>query len=230
VNALIVVAHPDDEVLGCGATAAAMAAAGHGVRACILVGAASARAGRPGTNELRDDTLRAQEVLGLGAPILGDFPNIRLNTVPHLELVQFIESAMVEAGAATLFTHHPRDLNDDHGHVARACQAAARLAQRRADVAPLAQLLLMETQSSTEWSFPDGRAAFDPDTFAPAAPELVEKKIEALACYRGVMRPAPHPRSAELVRALAALRGSQCGARYAEAFVTAHRVLDPARP
>lgn len=230
MNVLIVVAHPDDEVLGCGATGAALAADGHGVRACILSGAAGARVGRPGTNELRDDTLRAQAVLGFGEPFLGDFPNLRLNTVPHLELVQFVERAMVDAGATVLFTHHPRDLNDDHGHVARACQAAARLPQRRSDVARVRELCFMETQSSTEWSVPNGSAPFDPDTFFPIPAALVDRKIEALACYRGVMRPPPHPRSAELVRALAALRGSQCGSAHAEAFMTAYRLLDVTPP
>jgi LmbE family N-acetylglucosaminyl deacetylase len=220
MNVLIVVAHPDDEVLGCGATGAALAAAGHAVTACILSGEAAARVHRPDTTALRDDTLRAQEVLGFQPPRIGAFPNIALNAVPHLELVQFIECAMAETKATHLFTHHARDLNNDHLHVVRACEAAARLPQRRGGQPTLGALYFMETPSSTDWSFPDGRAPFDPDTFAPVDEIALERKLAALACYRGVMRPAPHPRSAEVIRALAILRGSQCGHPLAEAFAT----------
>ena len=87
MSVLIVVAHPDDEVLGCGATAALLAARGRSVRSCILSGQAGARRERPELEELHADMHRAQEVLGMGEPVLGDFPNIKLNTVAPLELV-----------------------------------------------------------------------------------------------------------------------------------------------
>jgi LmbE family N-acetylglucosaminyl deacetylase len=225
ISVLIVVAHPDDEVLGCGGTAAIFAAAGRSVRACILSGEVAARAGRPQATELRDDTLRAQEVLGLGRPIVGEFPNIAFNTVPQLELVQFIEAAILETKATTVITHHGRDLNNDHLHVSLACQAAIRLPQRRSGIAPIGDLLFMEVLSSTDWSVPDGRPGFDPDTFMPLTDAIVEKKLTALACYRGVMRPHPHPRSVEAIRALALLRGAQCGVPYAESFVTGCRIF-----
>ena len=120
MSVLIVVAHPDDEVLGCGATAALLAARGLTVRACILSGQAAARRERPELEELHGDMHRAQQVLGLGEPVLGDFPNIKLNTVAHLDLVQFIEAAMLESGADVIFTHHTSDLNDDHVQTSRA--------------------------------------------------------------------------------------------------------------
>jgi LmbE family N-acetylglucosaminyl deacetylase len=224
MNVLIVVAHPDDEVLGCGATGAALAAAGHAVRACILCAEAEARDARPEGSGLRDDMLRAQRILGFGAPLEGGFPNIRLNSVPQIELVQFIEKSIVEVGAQAIFTHHPRDLNDDHLHVSRACQAAARLSQRRAGVPALRKLFLMEILSATDWSFPDGRAPFEPDTFFEAG-AFLERKLEALAAYRGVMRAYPHPRSPEALRGLAALRGGQSGLDRAEAFQTAFSTL-----
>ena len=226
-SVLVVVAHPDDEVLGCGATGAALAANGVTVRACILAAKAEARGLRPSTADLQTDTMAAQRLLGFGAPILGAFPNIALNTVAHLELVQFIERAIVETGATTIFTHHPRDLNHDHFQVSLACQAAAHLWRRRSGVPRLSQLLLMETLSSTDWSMKDGRDAFEPDVFVPADDRFVQSKLEALAAYRGVMRDPPHSRSAEVVRALATLRGAQCGHFAAEAFQTAYRVLPP---
>jgi LmbE family N-acetylglucosaminyl deacetylase len=224
MSVLIVAAHPDDEVLGCGATGAAIAAAGGSVRACLLCAEADARGARPADSELHADTQRAQQILGFGPPILGSFPNIRLNTVPHLELVQFIERAMVESGATVLFTHHPRDINDDHGHTARACLAAARLFQRRSGVPRLRRLYYMEILSSTDWSFPGSGAPFEADTFFEAGAQL-ERKCEALRAYRGVMRDFPHPRSEEIVRGLAAYRGGQSGMRHAEAFQTAFAAI-----
>jgi LmbE family N-acetylglucosaminyl deacetylase len=217
---LIVVAHPDDEVLGCGATGAALASAGHAVRACFLSGHAEARGGRPASSELLQDIEQAQAELGFGAPFLGSFPNIRLNTVPHIELVRFIESAIETTRAQVIFTHHPADLNDDHVHTARACLAASRLFQRRSDVQPLRRLYFTEILSSTDWAFPSGDQGFRPDTFFEAHSWL-ERKLAALRAYRGVMREFPHPRSEEIVRGLAAFRGGQAGLKTAEAFQTA---------
>jgi LmbE family N-acetylglucosaminyl deacetylase len=224
-SVLIVVAHPDDEVLGCGATAAELARQKLPVRACFLSGRAMARHDRPADEELLQDTSRAQRILGLGDPIIGDFPNMLFNTVAHLELVQFIEKAIRETAADVVFTHHPADLNNDHLQTSLACQAAVRLFQRQSNVAPLRQLFFMEVLSSTDWAFPGGASSFQPDTLFEINDEGVTRKMEALKAYRGVMRPFPHPRSPEIIRGLAAYRGGQAGMRYAEAFQTGfHRL------
>ncbi len=216
-SVLVVVAHPDDEVLGCGGTLARLAAAGVPAQACILVGDAEVRAHRPDLPDLRKDTHRAQEILGIAPPILGHFPNIRLNTVPHVELVQFIEAAIEETGANLIFTHHPADLNDDHLQTSRACQAAARLFQRRPNLPPLKGLYFMEVPSATDWALSSG-PRFRADTFVELGSEALNRKIEALRSYQGVMRDYPHPRSEEVLRGLATCRGAQAGMDQAEAF------------
>jgi LmbE family N-acetylglucosaminyl deacetylase len=227
MSVLIVAAHPDDEVLGCGATAAWLAAQGVSVTSCILSGEVRVRRHRPEFECLKRDIESAQNILGISATILGSFPNIAFNTVPHIDLVRFIEAAIVQTGADIIFTHDPSDLNDDHMHTSRACQAAARLFQRRSDVQPLRSLFYMEVLSSTDWAFPGSSQPFTPDAFFPAANTL-DKKIEALAAYSGVIRPFPHPRSKEILRGLAAYRGGQCGMPYAEAFRTAFRLYTSA--
>jgi LmbE family N-acetylglucosaminyl deacetylase len=221
VNVLVVVAHPDDEVLGCGATGAALSAAGHRVTSCFLSTHAEARGARPEGTQLMDDTRRAQMELGFAAPILGQFPNIRMNTVAHIELVRFIEQAIEQTAAQVIFTHHPVDLNDDHVQTSKACMAAARLAQRRTNLLPLRRLYFMEVLSSTDWAFPAASEAFRPDTFVQAG-EWLDRKVAALRAYRGVMRPFPHPRCEEVLRGLAAYRGGQAGLMFAEAFQTAY--------
>lgn len=222
---LSVVAHPDDEVLGFGATAAKFSQNGHQVFNCILSGKAEVRQFRPSDAELAADTTSSQEILGAHPPILGDFPNIRFNTVPHVELVQFIEKVIVEVRPDIIFTHFPYDLNNDHQQVSAACQAASRLFQRRSDVKPISALYFMEILSSTEWAFPVNANSFMPDTFVEVGKELIELKIKALNQYRGVMREYPHPRSVEVLTGLAAYRGAQAGMKYAEGFKTAFHNL-----
>jgi LmbE family N-acetylglucosaminyl deacetylase len=215
---LCIAAHPDDEVLGAGGTISVLAASGISVRSCILVGDAEARGGRPETAKLHADSAAAAAALGVPEPILGRFPNIELNTVPHLQLVQFIESAMGEAEADVLITHHPADLNVDHRETARASEAAARLFQRKTEFPRLRALLYMEVLSSTDWAPAIGDNPFEPRAFFEVGEGGIEAKLRALSAYGGVMRPYPHPRSAEAIRALATLRGGQAGMRFAEAF------------
>lgn len=216
---LVVAAHPDDEVLGFGGTGAKFVARGESVQPVLLCGGVDVRTHRPTDAELASDIDRACATIGFPAPVLGDFPNIRLNTVPHLELVQFIERQIVAFQPTRIFTHHPADLNDDHNFVSRACLAAARLWQRRDDVLPLESLHFMEIPSSSDWAFPHVRPPFQPNEYVEIG-DFLETKLAALACYRNVMRPFPHPRSIEAVRGLAAVRGGESGLHYAEAFQT----------
>ena len=216
---LVVAAHPDDEILGFGATGAKLAARGETVQPVLLCGSVDVRSQRPSDQELAEDIAAANKTVGFAQPVLGPFPNIRLNTVAHIELVQFIEKQIVEFGPTRIFTHHMGDLNEDHRQVARACFAAARLFQRRADVAPLRSLHCMESPSSTDWGFPGDGPAFQPNEYV-AIGAFLDRKLEALNCYRKVMRPFPHPRSTEAIRGLAAVRGGECGLDYAEAFMT----------
>lgn len=213
---LIVVAHPDDEVLGAGGTIFKLIRQGVDVAVAIMSYNAEARNNLSET--LASDLNEATGLLGVKKLYVANFPNIKMNTVAHLDLVQFVEGCIEDFHADSLITHHPTDTNNDHRVTARAVMAASHLFQRRHGIPNLQRLLYMEVPSSTEWSFDSSSNRFSPNFFVEIGENGIDNKIEALSKYKGVMRPYPHPRSKEALKGLAAFRGSQAGCNYAEAF------------
>lgn len=222
---LTVTAHPDDEILGFGASTSVLTLKGHKVVNLILSGQVEARRHRPSQTELETDAANAQVLVGAEPAILGPFPNIKFNAIPHLDLVQFIEKHIEEIQPDYIFTHHPYDLNNDHYHTSKACQAAARLYQRK-PIKPIKGLYFMEIPSSTDWAFPVDGQKFTPNTFIEVGEEGIKAKLQALAAYKGVMRDFPHPRSEEVIKSYAAIRGGEAGLKYAEAFQVALNILE----
>lgn len=215
---LLVVAHPDDEVLGAGASMFRWSREGHQIDVTIMCTEAKARAFRPEDKELDEDLNASSDFLGIHRKFEATFPNIEMNTVPHLKLVQFIESAIRESEPDIIITHHPADTNNDHLQTSMACQEAVRLFQRRPEVKRVRELWYMEVPSCTEWKINSAMVTFNPNCYVEVGKEGVDAKVKALSMYRGVMRPYPHPRSAEFIEGLAAYRGGQWGLMYAEAF------------
>lgn len=213
---LVIVAHPDDEVLGAGATIHKLVQEGYQVAVCTMVSHAAARANLSPT--LSMDQEKALSIIGVIKHYSADFPNIKMNTVPHLDLVQYIEECIEDFKADAIITHHSSDTNIDHRETSRAVQAACRLFQRKEDIPALKLLLFMEVLSSTEWVLDSSANRFIPNYFVEVGRDGVDVKLQALSAYSGVMRDYPHPRSVEAIEGLAAYRGTQAGCRYAEAF------------
>ena len=191
---------------------------GDEVDVCIMCTEAKARAFRPSDAELEGDTDAAVSFLGVKRKFEGTFPNIEMNTVSHLKLVQFIEAAIRESEPDVIITHHPADTNNDHLQTSMACQEAIRLFQRRPEVKRVREFWYMEVPSCTEWAVNAAMNLFRPNCYVEVGKDGVEAKCKALSMYRGVMRPYPHPRSAEFIEGLAAMRGGQWGMEFAEAF------------
>ncbi len=217
---LVVAAHPDDEVLGCGATLARHAAAGDRVYVVTLADGVGARGADAGAlARRREAATAAARALGCEAPVCLDFPDNRLDGVVLLELVKAVEAEVARVTPAIVYTHHGGDLNIDHALTSRAVLTAC----RPLPGSSVRALYGFETASSTEWS-PATEAAFEPQRFVDVG-GFLETKLEALACYREELREYPHPRSPEAVSALARWRGAQAGMVAAEAFTVLRQRL-----
>ena len=220
MNYLFVVAHPDDEC-DVGGTIHKLIKEGNKVAVAIMADQVAAR--RNLSDTLHCDEAESMKILGVDTVFHADFPNIRMNTVPHLELVRFVEDCIEKCDAEAIVTHHPRDVNNDHSVTSYAVHAACRLFQRRENVNPLKLLLFMESTGATEWSLDSSSNRFTPNYFVEIGKDGLGLKRKAMAQYKGVVRNFPHPSSVEACSGLAAYRGSQSGCDYAEAFECVYR-------
>ena len=214
---LVVAAHPDDEVLGCGGTIAKFAQAGAEVQIAFLadgVGARGKAAHARMLKQRRDAASKACRILGAQPPSFGEFADNRMDSVDLLDVIQSVEALIDRHAPETVFTHHGGDLNVDHRVLHEAVITACR-PQRGQSVR---ELLFFEVPSSTEWHAPGSAAAFTPNWFVDIS-RTMQIKQQALAAYAMEMRPWPHPRSSEGVEALARWRGATIGAEAAEAFM-----------
>jgi LmbE family N-acetylglucosaminyl deacetylase len=215
---LFVVAHPDDEVLGAGATIYDLAQAGNDVHVLVLNAVDKTRY-LDNPSKLKDDLKKSDTLLGVKTVMALDYQDSEFHNASHRDMVQDIESAIFRSSPDYIFTHHPGDVNTDHHWTSYACQEAARAFQRgRGYSHRLRGLFYMEIQSSTDWHLNPCAEAFAPNYFVEISEEGLNWKIAALNIYENVLRPAPHPRSPDSIRALPVVRGSQAGFLFAEAF------------
>jgi len=211
---LIVAAHSDDEVLGCGGTIAKLAKQGNEVAVIFMTNGVSSRNEKDELIKIKERKLHSEhaaEILGISRIIQYDYPDNCMDTVPLLHVTKSIEEELREFQPEIVITHFANDLNIDHATVARATLTATR---------PLAgssvkKVLGFEVNSSTEWAF--DAPHFRPNYFVNIS-ETFNMKIDAMRAYENELRARPHPRSLEGIEALASLRGNSSGYRYAEAF------------
>ncbi len=211
---LVVAAHPDDEVLGVGATIARHAADGDNVNILILAEGATSRGGDENdVSALSAAAAAAAAVLGANAPRFAGLPDNLMDSLTLLDIVKHVEAVIDEVRPDIVYTHHGGDLNVDH----RMTHQAVITACRPLPGSCVSTLYAFETPSSTEWASSATGETFKPTRFVDVT-DFMAKKRQALICYEAEMRPFPHARSLEAVDALATLRGSQSGIARAEAF------------
>lgn len=216
-SVLIVVAHPDDEVLGCGGTIAKLSEAGATVNVLYVADGESAR-----RNEVADSAsiLRrraaehACQILGATPVDFLDFPDNRLDAVALLDVVKEVERVVNELGPEMVITHHCGDVNVDHRRVHEAVVVAC----RPQPGGTVRAILCFEVPSSTEWQFAGSTSPFVPNWFEDITPWLPKKEL-ALQAYASELRPWPHSRSLVAINHLTSWRGASVGLEAAEAFV-----------
>lgn len=219
--ALILAPHPDDEVLGAGGTIARLASEGRDVHVVIVT-----KGGPPLFDEAfiergRAEAREAHGVLGVKETIfLEGFPAALLDTIPQATLNAGVREAVDSVLPELLFIPFAGDLHVDHRKVAEAALVAARPNRRHG----IRAVLAYEALSETNWSAP-GTPGFSPNVFVDIAAHL-EVKLEAMGRFASQLRPFPHERSIEALRALALGRGATAGLRAAEAFVLVRSVVE----
>ena len=218
---LVVAAHPDDEVLGCGGTIASLIRKGIEVRILFLAEGISARFPKEKIKdkkvkyqiEYRNlSALKAMRILGIKKSqiFFQNFRCLHLDQISILEITKKIEKHVYNFKPTIIFSHYQHDVNNDHIIVNKALLAATRPFDKKF----LRDIYSFEILSSTEWNF---SKPFPANCFFDIS-NTISKKISALKAYKKEYKKSPHPRSVETVKALAVFRGSQVGLKYAEAF------------
>lgn len=215
---LIVAAHPDDEILGCGAMISKYRRNGVVFRIVFVAEGSSCRFDDPSETlvgaaikQRTDSAIRAMQLLGIEDFEFHNLPCGRLDQVPIIDINKIIEKAVRDFDPDTVFTHSPSDVNNDHQIVFRSTMMATRPGAQN----HVARLLSYEIPSSSEWFY---SSLFTPNFFEKITEQDLLQKCAALNCYESEIRPFPFPRSEQGLRALAMFRGMQAGFNLAEAF------------
>lgn len=224
---LVVAAHPDDEVLGCGGTIAAHAQAGDKVHIVIMAEGLTSRdpkrdttSNREGLCVLAAAARQANALLGAASVTLHGFPDNRMDTLDRLDLIKLIEREVGRLQPDIVYTHHAGDLNIDH----RIVHEGVLTACRPKPAHPVKTLLFFEVPSSTEWMPATSGPSFTPNWFVNIT-DTVALKLKALDCYAAEMCAWPHARSVKAIENLAGWRGASVGVNAAEAFILGRNIV-----
>ena len=223
---LVVAAHPDDEILGVGGTAAKHAACGDEVYAIILGEGQTSRGDKREdisqdvVKELHKNTMKSAKAIGYKDVFFADFPDNRFDQVDLLDIVKVVEKKVRELRPEVIYTHYSGDLNIDHQYTARAVLTAT----RPIGDYPVKEIYAFETLSSTEWNFDySDQPAFCPNAYVDIT-DYYHKKEEAMNCYVSELCEFPHPRSLEGMDVLSKTRGMTVGMQRAEAFMLIRKI------
>jgi len=214
---LVVAAHPDDEILGCGGTVARLANEGAKVYTLLLGQGIAARSDNLDKKEYQEQIAKlkkcthdANGIIGVQEVFSFDFPDNKFDTVALLDIIKTIEKIKYKIKPDVIFTHYEKDLNIDH----RITYEAVITATRPLPGEMVREIYSFEVLSSTEWHYP---LAFSPNTFFDISKSM-NLKLEALGCYKTEVTDYPHPRSLEGVELNAKTWGMKVGVKFAEAF------------
>ena len=217
---LVVAAHPDDEVLGCGGTMARHVNYGDKVHVVFMSDGVSSRVSAKDNeeNERRKCANKASEILGAQPPIFLNFPDNRMDEVALLDIVQSLEGVIYKIKPDVVYTHHLGDLNIDHQITHKAVITACRPQPEFS----VKEIYAFEVLSSTEWQTP-GFYPFIPNVFINVE-AYIKTKSKALESYDREIRQSPHSRTIDNAIRLSAIRGNSVGIDFSEAFSLVRKI------
>lgn len=222
-NILVIAAHPDDEILGCGGTMALHAKSGDKVKVVIMAEGLTSRAESRNKDKLKKEfaqlyssAKKANATLGVKDVTILDFPDNRMDSLDLIDVIKKIEKIIDTFNPEIIYTHHFCDLNVDHQIINKAVMTATRPIPGQS----VKRVQFFEVASSTDWGFTGVASGnyFNPNIFINIDSTL-KLKLKALSFYHQEMRDFPHARSIEGLEALAKWRGAFSGFPAAEAFV-----------
>lgn len=212
---LVIAAHPDDELLGCGGTLIRHVDEGDEVQSIIMCEGETLRYEGKEVHQ-HEATVEAAKILGISKTNRFDFPDQRLDRFSLVELITPIERVVDEFRPDIVYVQFGGDINRDHALTFEAASIALR---PTAD--SVKEIYTFYTVGSTELKTP---GEFNPNVWVDIENQI-DRKIKAFSCYKSEIRDYPHPRSIEGVRNVAAFYGNQCCLRYAEAFMLMRRIV-----
>jgi LmbE family N-acetylglucosaminyl deacetylase len=219
---LVIAPHPDDETLGVGGTIARLAVSGAEVTVCTV----AAHMPPLYTAEEHATTIRegraAHGVLGVARSEFLDFPALSLAAMPVAELHRPLHLLVEELRPEVVFLPF-YDRHTDHRAAFDAGMVATRPVRAGAGIRVVAAY---ETLSETHWNAPGIEPIFAPNWIIDITDHL-NRKLDAMACYRSQLGEPRGPRSIDALRGLAIFRGSQAGATYGEAFQILRLAAEP---
>ena len=216
MNILVVAPHPDDEVLGCGGILAKYAKKGDLTYVAVMT---NAHLGAPeqfspdGVINVRNEALKAHQVLGIKETFFFDFPAPRLETTPGYEIAIALNKLINQLSIDILYLPHRGDMHKDHAIIFYAALVAARPINN----CPVKDIYTYETLSETEWAAPFGSDVFIPNVYEDITGTF-DVKVRAMECFASQIKAYPHPRSAKGLESLAVFRGCTVGVPLAESF------------
>ena len=213
---LIVCAHPDDEVLGCGATCAKLAAEGHEIYTLILGEGKTSRDVDNSEEDieiLKAEVMLANRTIGVKEVFTANFADNRFDGVDILDIIKRIEKIIDYIKPDTIFTHHYGDMNIDHQITHQAVLTATRPMVGQC----VKEIYTFEIASSTEWNSFSKENRFIPNTFVDVS-STIDIKVNAMAAYKSELCKYPHPRSLQFIKEMASYNGVRVGLEYSENF------------
>lgn len=209
MNHLFIVAHPDDEILGCAGTILELKKKHDRVAVAVFSFRSATR-----ESDLVEKCKKTHADMGVDASYFFDYEMMKFDKYDRHQMTMDIESVILKERPDALYIHDINDIHNDHRTLHRICLEASKLPLRGiSDAKPISAIYTFEVPSSSDWG-----TGFIPNAYCEVSEDDIRKKAEMLSGYGNVVRKPPHPVNYKNIMALAVYRGGQSGCLYAEAF------------